>query len=138
MAYARKLDYLLKNMEVGAYKTFCDMIDIKGYRDFNPDAYKILNNPDTTDKNVLLIVPGYIIYGKECVYKFVDKYKEKFREMNEFLIKNGVMPIFENPDDVGQCAITRENLVELLPESYTNKYFGVENFSEYNPKPYKK
>ena len=134
----RLLDYLLKNMEVGAYKTFCDMIDIKGCKDFYPDICSILKNPETTDRNLLILVPGYLFHGKESLDNLIDKYREKFREMNEFLVKNGAMPIFENPDDVTACVNEREKLVDLLPEEYTNKYFNVKSFGEYTPKPYKK
>ena len=41
------------------------------------------------------------------------------------------MPFFKDPMDVEECEKTRLDLVDIIPESIINKFYGVESIRDF-------
>ena len=132
---ARKIDYIVKNTPISFRKKFDALIDTNGTGDFVYSISRFLENPETKDVLTLSIIPGY--HNKINIENFIEKYRQKFRYMNELLIANEVAPIFPNPDNVSESELIRRELVKIYPEYEINLYFGTESYSAYERPIYK-
>ena len=132
---ARKIDYIVKNTPISFRKKFDALIDTNGTGDFVYSISRFLENPETKDVLTLSIIPGY--HNKINIENFIEKYRQKFRYMNELLIENEVAPIFPNPDNVSESELIRRELVKIYPEYEINLYFGTESYASYERPIYK-
>ena len=135
MANSRKLYYIAKEMPVDAFRRLEAMLDPCNYNDFHPHIQQFLNDPTTKNSLTLAVVPGSA-FGQHNIDRFIQKYQKLFRDINTFCSENGIQPFFPDPDDVTASLAIRNDLVDTLPEAYLNRYFGVENFSDYTPPIY--
>jgi len=126
----RKLEYLLKRVNINDLKEIYWIIDTEGINGFSKKVCNCLKTGDT-------------MYGvlsprerEELDIEFMVKYMIKFDEINEICIKNKTHPLFKDPKNLIECEITREDLIKLVPEEELNKFFKVSDFKEYIPPVY--
>lgn len=151
-----KLEYMIKRLDFKDKKELIRKIDYKGDYEFSKDISNFLLNPDTDDPEILTYLGPYcnIYYcslryykkeikeDKENMEKELEEIKEKFRNIfkaiNDLCVKNNTYPLFENPDDLKKCEERRLDLIEIVPEEFLNKFFGVDSLRDYEPPLYSK
>ena len=130
-----KLEYLLKDLSLHHENEIVHEMDPEGkYLIFDYFACKFLADPDTTDPEILMYVPGSRNPAKLEAFK--NQFRAQYRKINDLCAGYGVKPFFPNPDDIKESEAIRRDLVAQVPESYLNKFFGVNSFYDYKPKPY--
>ena len=72
----------------------------------------------------------------ENVKKYLDEFRTQFHKINEMCKENKIYPFFENPNDVRDSELTREDICLLVPEKELNNFFGVNSFYDYRPPVY--
>ena len=129
-----KFEYLIKNLPQKQKWDLIEKVDPNGNYDFNYLVEKFLKEPDTKDPFMLLAVPNYL--DPVFVENYKQKYVKKFEEINELCIKNKIKPFFENPTNLRECELIREDLCEQVNESELNEFFNVKSFRDYIPPVY--
>ena len=129
-----KLEYLIKNLPERQKWDILEKMDPNNDYDFDFLTVEFLKQHDTTDHFVLLAVPNYM--DPVFVENFKQKYAKIFEEINNLCKKYGIKPFFEDPTNLPECELTREDLCEQLYESELNSFFNVKSFREYNPPVY--
>ena len=152
-----KLEYMIKNFDIKEKKKMIQLIDPYGDYMFKKSVSKYLENPDTTDPDVLIYVaPLASYYYTEILYNDIESAKmhkmeaekeiadvkqqfiNQFKLINDLCIKNNTYPFFKDPTNLVECEKTRLDLVRIIPEKIINEFFSVENFGDYYPPKYNK
>ena len=152
-----KLEYMIKNFDLNESKRLIMEIDPYGDYMFKKSVSKYLENPDTTDPDILIYVaPLASYYYTEILYNDIESAKmhkmeaekeiadvkqqfiNQFKLINDLCIKNNTYPFFKDPTNLVECEKTRLDLVRIIPEKIINEFFSVENFSDYYPPKYNK
>ena len=126
-----KLEYMLRYIDPDKKWDIIEAVDPENKYMFNFLAVKLLKNPDTQNKFTLMVVPNSD--NPENVKKYLDEFRTQFHKINEMCKENKIYPFFENPNDVRDSELTREDICLLVPEKELNNFFGVNSFYEYRP-----
>ena len=136
-----KLDYLIKNLSVADKNRFIVEMDPNGEYNFGFLDVEFLKNPDSKDPFVLLAIPGYDcdLEYENCI-NLINNYKQKyvkiFENINNLCIQYKIKPFFNNPTNLVECELTREDLCAEVHESILNKFFKTESYYSYYPPLY--
>ena len=142
-----KLEYLIKPLSIDNKKKMVRLMDPYGDYKFNSDISKFLVNTKTEDKDILMYVgPYHLLYIVSCEHdneaeyrdlkdkeyqEIIEEYQNIYKAINEFCKVNKIMPFFKDPMDVEECEKTRLDLVDIIPESIINKFYGVESIRDF-------
>ena len=126
----RKLEYLLKRVEINQHKEIYFIIDPDGVNGFSKKACQCLKTGDSM----------YAVLDEEdrkpLDAQFIYKFAQIFSRINSICVSNKTAPLFPNPGDVKQCEEIREDLIKWTPENILNDFYGVSDFREYIPPVY--
>ena len=150
-----KLEYMIKNFDIKEKKKMIQLMDPYGDYMFKKSVSKYLENPDTTDPDILIYVaPLASYYYTEILYNDIESAKmhkmeaekeiadvkqqfiNQFKLINDLCIKNNTYPFFKDPTNLVECEKTRLDIVKIIPEETLNKHFGVESIRWYEPPKY--
>lgn len=123
------IDYHLKGLPV------IDQTDIRNdvFKKFVTEDSAYIFDVENNYENVYK--DGLILNEKE-MEKYLINMKSKFEGINQKMISKKRYPLFVITNDLVETMKTRNQLIQLLPESECNKILNCKSFEEYMPPIY--
>ena len=92
-----------------------------------------LLDPDMKDP-IKLSLAG--IHRAEQIEGWKQIFAARFKYLNEICIRNKAKPFFENPEDLRESELTREDLLKKVGERQLNLFFECDSYYSYEPPIY--
>lgn len=127
-----KLEYMIRNFSAeDRSEIIFRMTDTRDW--FNTFVRDFLLEPDMNDI-IKLSLAG--IHKPEQIETWKEIFASRFKYLNELCLRNKTMPFFDNPDDLRESELMREELLKRVSERYLNAWFGCDSYYSYKPPIY--